>query len=136
VIGRIVYVLQNGLKGEMHRRGIGHKTLYNRFVRWSKKGVFAKILQKLSKEESKILMVDATHLKVHKTAARLKRGGLRRKLHAVCDGLWRPVELLPSARTVWNGNGIVGAGKQSKGLVEASYPQADEGYGADWFRKG
>jgi hypothetical protein len=37
-------------------------------------GVFAKILQKLSKYKMEILMMDATHLKVHRTAASLKKG--------------------------------------------------------------
>jgi hypothetical protein len=39
-------------------------------------GIFAKILQRLSKCKTKILMMDATHLKVHRTAASLKKGGL------------------------------------------------------------
>ena len=39
-------------------------------------GIFAKILQKLSKCKTKISMIDATHLKVHRTAASLKKGGL------------------------------------------------------------
>ncbi|MDR0679937.1 MAG: hypothetical protein LBF42_02790 [Puniceicoccales bacterium] len=43
-----------------------YKTLYNRFIRWNRLGVFAKILQKLAKEKTRILMMDATHLKVHR----------------------------------------------------------------------
>jgi hypothetical protein len=39
-------------------------------------GIFAKILQKLSKCKTEILMMDATHLKVQRTAASLKKGGL------------------------------------------------------------
>jgi hypothetical protein len=54
------------------------KTLYNRFIRWSKGGVFAKILQKLAKGGTNILMMDATHLKVHRTTASLKEGDFRR----------------------------------------------------------
>jgi transposase len=49
--------------------------LYNRFIRWSKRGVFAKILQKLAAGGMKVLMMDATHLKVHRTAASLREGG-------------------------------------------------------------
>jgi hypothetical protein len=40
-------------------------------------GIFAKILQKLSKCKTEISMIDATHLKVHRMAASLKKGGLR-----------------------------------------------------------
>jgi transposase len=76
VISGIVYVLRNGLKWKDAPREYGpYKTLYNRFVRWSRMGVFAKILQKLSKEGTKVLMIDATHLKAHRTAASLAKGG-------------------------------------------------------------
>jgi len=54
-----------------------HKTLYNRFVRWSDKGIFEKIfgeLAKLTGPEADMLMIDATHLKVHRTASSLKKG--------------------------------------------------------------
>ena len=56
------------------------------------------------------LMIDATHLKAHHTAASLlqklavsvaPKGGLNSKLHAVCDGFGRPLLLLlalPAAR--------------------------------------
>jgi transposase len=70
-----VYVLCNGLKWRDAPREYGpYKTLYNRFIRWSEVGAFGKILQKLSKCETEILMMDATHLKVHRTAASLKKG--------------------------------------------------------------
>jgi hypothetical protein len=39
-------------------------------------GIFAEILQKLFRCKTEILMVDATHLKVHGTAASLKKGVL------------------------------------------------------------
>ena len=78
VISGIAYVLRNGLRWKDAPREYGpSKTLYNRFVRWSRMGIFAKILQKLSKSNTEILMMDATHLKVHRTAASLKKGGLR-----------------------------------------------------------
>ena len=55
------------------------KTLYNRFVRWSRLGVFAHILIELASEgrECETLMINATHLKAHRTAASLrgKKGG-------------------------------------------------------------
>src|SRR5215210_1750598 len=53
-----------------------------------------------------LLMIDSTHLKVHRTAASLlkggdsprcigrTKGGLNSKLHAVCDGTGRPIILL------------------------------------------
>jgi transposase len=78
VVSGIVYVLRNGLRWKDAPKSYGPpKTLYNRFIRWSRMGVFARILQKLVKEKTEILMIDATHLKAHRTAASLK-GELRR----------------------------------------------------------
>jgi hypothetical protein len=68
-------------------------------------GVFARILTELAAEDGKTdtLMIDATHLKTHRTdsSTRLKRGrgrvigraksGLNSKLHAVADALGRPI---------------------------------------------
>lgn len=50
------------------------KTLYNRWVRWSRLGVFARILTELAAEgqEVEAVMIDATHLKAHRTASSLR----------------------------------------------------------------
>jgi transposase len=54
VISGVVYVLRNGLRWKDAPKEYGpRKTLYNRFVRWSRMGVFAKILQKLIKLKQK-----------------------------------------------------------------------------------
>ena len=55
-----------------------HKTIYNRFVRWSRLGVFNKIFAELARKAGKPrrLMIDATHLKAHRTAASLLKKGL------------------------------------------------------------
>ena len=45
-----------------------HKTLYNRFVRCSAKGVFEKIFAELAQikgDDEEVLMIDATYLKAH-----------------------------------------------------------------------
>jgi len=56
------------------------KTLYNRWKRWSEKGVFARIMAGLAAEgaEHKTIMIDATYLKAHRTASslRVKKGGV------------------------------------------------------------
>ena len=48
-----------------------YKTRYNRFVRCSLFGVFDHIFTALSREGAKTerIMIDATHLKAHRTAA-------------------------------------------------------------------
>jgi len=51
VISGIVFVLRNGLRWRDAPREYGsHKTLYNRFVRWSKLGVFDRIFTNLANE--------------------------------------------------------------------------------------
>ncbi len=54
------------------------KTIYNRFIRWGRLGVFNKIFSALSAQGGKPgqLMIDATHLKAHRTAASLLKKGL------------------------------------------------------------
>ena len=79
VISGIVFVICNGLRWRDAPRDYGpHKTIYNRFVRWSRLGVFNKIFAELARKAGKSdrLMIDATHLKAHRTAASLLKKGL------------------------------------------------------------
>lgn len=79
VLSGIVYVIRNGLQWKDAPKAYGpHKTLYNRFIRWSRLGVFDRIFVALTEKagRSKRLMIDATHLKAHRTAASLLKKGL------------------------------------------------------------
>lgn len=79
VVSGIIYVIKNGLQWKDAPREYGpHKTLYNRFIRWSRLGVFDKIFTALVEKNgsSERLMIDATHLKAHRTAASLLKKGL------------------------------------------------------------
>lgn len=79
VISGIIYVIRNGLMWKDAPAEYGpHKTLYNRFIRWSNLGVFNKIFSELASEakHDQRLMIDATHLKAHRTAASLLKKGL------------------------------------------------------------
>jgi transposase len=79
VISGIVFVIRNGLRWRDAPPGYGpHKTIYNRFVRWSRLGVFNNIFAELARKGRKpsLLMIDATHLKAHRTAASLLKKGL------------------------------------------------------------
>jgi transposase len=81
VLSGIIYVIRNGLMWRDAPPAYGpHKTLYNRFVRWSRAGVFNRIFAGLAAEggQPDQLMVDATHLKAHRTAASLRKKGLFR----------------------------------------------------------
>ena len=79
VISGIIFVIRNGLRWRDAPADYGpHKTIYNRFVRWSRLGVFSKIFAALASKgpRPERLMIDATHLKVHRTAASLLKKGL------------------------------------------------------------
>ena len=86
VVSGIVYVIRNGLRWKDAPAAYGpHKTLYNRFIRWSRLGVFDKIFTALAGESGtpKEIMIDSTHLKAHRTAASLLKKGM---FPAVSDG--------------------------------------------------
>ncbi|MCX2560965.1 IS5 family transposase [Acetobacter farinalis] len=108
VLSGIVYVIRNGLQWKDTPKAYGlHKTLYNRFILWSRLSVFDRIFVALTERagRSKRLMINATHFKAHRTSASLlkkglfprhigrTKGGLNSKLHAVCDDQDRPVRL-------------------------------------------
>jgi len=79
VVSGIIYVIRNGLQWKDAPKAYGpHKTLYNRFIRWSRMGVFNRILAELAAEAGTPdrLMIDATHLKAHRTAASLLKKGM------------------------------------------------------------
>ena len=79
IVSGIIFVIRNGLRWRDAPAEYGpHKTIYNRFIRWSRLGVFNRIFAALSAKGGKPdpLMIDATHLKAHRTAASLLKKGL------------------------------------------------------------
>ena len=63
VVSGIIFVIKNGLRWRDAPGDYGpHKTIYNRFVRWSRLGVFNKIFAELARKAGKPsrLMIDAT----------------------------------------------------------------------------
>ena len=79
VLSGIIFVNRNGLRWRDAPREYGPaKTLYNRWKRWSDKGVFVAMMDGLASRgtERKTIMIDATYLKAHRTASslRVKRG--------------------------------------------------------------
>jgi transposase len=89
------------------------------------------------------LMIDATYLKAHRTAASLlKKGlfpdvlgrtkdGLNSKLHVVCDGKGRPLIMLLSEGQM---SDYQGAALMIDVFPKAKVLLGDKGYDADWFR--
>jgi transposase len=80
VLSGIIFINRNGLRWRDAPAAYGpHKTLYNRWKRWSDKGIFARMMAGLAAEhgEQKTVMIDATYLKAHRTATstRVSTGG-------------------------------------------------------------
>ena len=79
IISGIIFVIRNGLRWRDAPAEYGpSKTIYNRFIRWSRMGVFDRIFAGLAGEGPKPerIMIDATHLKAHRTAASLLKKGM------------------------------------------------------------
>ena len=98
--------------------------------------------------EEKVVMIDATYLKAHRTASSLRakkgggddqrgrligrtKGGLNTKLHAVTDARGRPLRFFMTAGQV---SDYTGAAALLGSLPAAEWLIADRGYDADWFR--
>ncbi|MBK6026969.1 MULTISPECIES: IS5 family transposase [Pseudomonadota] len=147
VLSGIIFVNRNGLRWRDAPAAYGpHKTLYNRWKRWSEAGVFIRMMEGLSgaQTERRTVMIDATYLKAHRTASSLagKKGGLGRligrtkggmntKLHAVTDASGRPISLFMTAGQV---SDYTGAAALLDSLPPAQWLLGDRGYDADWFR--
>ena len=97
VLSGIIFINRNGLRWRDAPREYGpHKTLYNRWRRWSEMGVFARILVELADPgtETGTVMIDVSrrtpcvrvslrkYLKAHRTASslRAKKGGAGARL--------------------------------------------------------
>jgi len=80
VLSGIIHVIRNGLRWRDAPAEYGpHKTLHNRWARWARMGIFARILTELASEgdATAALMIDATHPKTLRTASGMglkKRG--------------------------------------------------------------
>ncbi|WP_110812051.1 IS5 family transposase [Tritonibacter mobilis] len=148
VLSGIIFINRNGLRWRDAPAEYGpHKTLYSRWKRWSEKGIFARMLLELADQGggTDTLMIDATHLKTHRTASSLglkkggggrligrTKGGMNSKLHAVTDAAGRPLRMF---LTAGQRNDYIGARALLDGLPPAEHMLADRGYDADWYRE-
>ena len=75
VLSRIIFVNRNGLRWrDAPREYDPAKTLYDRWKRWSDKGIFTRMMEGLASPlapDRKTIMIDATYLKAHRTASSL-----------------------------------------------------------------
>ncbi|MDT0575849.1 transposase [Croceicoccus sp. F390] len=78
-VSAIIFVIKHGLMWRNAPKDYEtHKTICNRFIRWSRMGVFNRIFAKLAGKsgQPERIMIDATYLKLHRTATSLSKGGL------------------------------------------------------------
>jgi transposase len=99
VISEIVHVLKSGCRWcECPPEYGPPMTIYNRFVRWARRGIWENLFRVLAGvgPSTATQMIDSTHVKAHRSAARGKggskgrlwahsRGGRNAKIHALAD---------------------------------------------------
>ena len=74
MVSSIILVISNGLRWrDPPTEYSAHKTVYNRFIRWNRRGAFNKTSAALVAKGGMPdqLMTDPTHLKAHRRAASL-----------------------------------------------------------------
>jgi transposase len=81
-------------------------SVFQRFNRWCKAGVFRTIMEKLQDPDLGVLLLDSTIIRAHQHAAGAEgssaqaealgrsRGGFSTKIHVACDGLGKPVTII------------------------------------------
>jgi transposase len=81
-------------------------SVFQRYNRWCKNGVFSRIMEQLQDPDLGVLMMDSTIIRAHQHAAGAKgscteaealgrsRGGFSTKVHVACDGLGMPVKII------------------------------------------
>ena len=82
VISGLIHVLQSGCRWRDAPPVYGPpKTLYNRFVRWARKGVWERVFTELAAAGGPpvVLMLDSTPVKAHRSAAGGKGGRTSRQ---------------------------------------------------------
>lgn len=80
ILDGIFYILRTGAPWrDLPVRYGPYTTVYNRFNRWSKRGVWGAVFEQLARSSRESLhMIDSTIIKAHRAAAGAKRGLLTR----------------------------------------------------------
>jgi transposase len=92
VISGIIHILKSGCRWSDCPEAYGPPTtIYNRFVRWAKRGIWENLFRKLagSGRSTDTQMIDSTHVKAHRSAAGAKGGSKNRQSAAHAAGATR-----------------------------------------------
>jgi transposase len=113
VLNGIFWVLRSGAPWRDLPSNFGpYTTCYNRFVRWRRAGVWAKLMSALADDhDAAVQMIDTSIVRVHQHGACItrnrrqsmgrSRGGLTSKIHALVDTNGLPVRLALTAGEVF-----------------------------------
>src|SRR5215467_13494736 len=89
VISGILHVIKSGCRWSDCPPEYGPPTtIYNRFVRWAERGVWEHLFRALAARgrSTDTQMIDATHVKAHRSASGAKRGSRTKRLDARAAG--------------------------------------------------
>ena len=92
VISGIIHVLKSGCRWRDCPEAYGpHTTIYNRFVRWARRGIWENLFRELAGRgrATDTQMIDSTHVKAHRSAAGGKGGSRNRLLAVRAEGATR-----------------------------------------------
>ncbi|MBA4752572.1 MAG: IS5 family transposase [Sphingopyxis sp.] len=145
VISGIVHMLKCGGRWQDCPSEYGPSTtVYNRWNRWSHRGIWARILAALTEEGwiAETAQIDSSYIKAHRCAGGgkggpranaigISRGGRTTKIHALVDVLGRPLRL---ALTPGNTSDIKGADLLVDATAGMKRVIADRGYDANHLR--
>ena len=103
IVNAIFYVLRTGMPWrDLPARYGPYTTAYNRFNRWSRRGIWKRASERLAlQSRDSLYLIDSTVVKAHRAASGAKggknqaigvsRGGRTTKIHAVVDSKGRPL---------------------------------------------
>jgi transposase len=97
-IEAVLYRYRRGIPWrDLPERFGDYRVVHTRFMRWSKKGIWARIFKELGTDaDNEYAMIDSTIVRAHQHSAGLgedigrSRGGLSTKIHTVVDALGNP----------------------------------------------
>ncbi len=111
-------------------------SVFQRFNRWCKAGVFQTIMEHLQDPDLGQLLLDSTIIRAHQHAAGAKgstakdealgrsRGGFSTKIHVACDGLGKPVKIILTPgqdHDVTQGPALIANSEADKIIADKAY---------------
>src|SRR6202795_3478716 len=97
ILNGIFFVLRTGMPWrDLPERYGPYTTVYNRFNRWSRRGIWKRIFDALaSKSRDSLYLIDSTIVKAHRAASGAKGGSKSRRSASVAAGA--PRKFMPSS---------------------------------------